>query len=85
MNNAEAIELVRELGRIFVVALEEKAGKKPKSDSDLMNGLVAYDQLKLKGEREDLDEAVDKVMRIIYETVVEQIEQDTIVATATLS
>ena len=78
MNNAEAVELIRELGRIFVVALEEKAGKKPKSNSDLMNGLVAYDQLNLKGEREDLDKAVDTVLRIIYEMVVEQIEKDTI-------
>lgn len=78
MTNSEAIKLVRELGHIFAVALAEKAGKKPKSTSDLMNGLVAYDQLTLKGEFEELDEAVDKVMQIIYETVVEQIEQDTI-------
>jgi hypothetical protein len=43
-----------------------------------MNGLVAYEYLNLKGEREDLDEAVDIVVRIVYETVVEQIEADTI-------
>lgn len=43
-----------------------------------MNGLVAYEYLKLKGEREDLDEAVDIVVRIVYETVVQQIESDTI-------
>jgi uncharacterized protein YutD len=78
MTNAEAIELVRELGHIFAVAVAEKTGKKVKSKSDLMNGLVAYDQLNLKGEREDLDKAVDKVLRIVYETVVEQIEADTI-------
>ena len=78
MTNAEAIELVRNLGNIFVVALQDQTGKKPKSTSPLMNGLVAYEYLNLKGEREDLDEAVDIVVRIVYETVVEQIEQDTI-------
>lgn len=85
MTNQEAIEMVRELGHIFAVAVAEKTGKKVKSKSDLMNGLVAYDQLNLKGEREDLDKAVksvalllDIVLRIIYETVVEQIEKDTI-------
>lgn len=78
MTNQEAIELVRNLGDIFVVALQDQTGKKPKSTSPLMNGLVAYEYLKLKGEREDLDEAVDIVVRIVYETVVEQIEQDTI-------
>ena len=78
LSNQEAIELVRELGHIFVVALQDQTGKKPKSTSPLMNGLVAYEYLKLKGEREDLDKAVDIVVRIVYETVVEQIEQDTI-------
>lgn len=78
MTNAEAIELVRNLGDIFVVALQDQTGKKPKSTSPLMNGLVAYEYLKLKGEREDLDEAIDIVVRIVYETVVQQIEDDTI-------
>lgn len=78
MTNAEAIELVRNLGDIFVVALQDQTGKKPKSTSPLMNGLVAYEYLKLKGEREDLDEAIDIVVRIVYETVVAQIEADTI-------
>ena len=78
MTNAEAIELIRNLGNIFVVALQDQTGKKPKSTSPLMNGLVAYEYLNLKGEREDLDEAIDIVVRIVYETVVEQIEQDTI-------
>lgn len=77
MTNQEAIELVRNLGDIFVVALQDQTGKKPKSTSPLMNGLVAYEYLKLKGEREDLDEAVDIVVRIVYETVVQQIESDT--------
>lgn len=78
MTNEEAIRIVRELGHNFAVALAEKVGKKPKSTSDLMNGLVAYNQLTLKGEFEELDEAVDKVMRIIYETMVERVEQDTL-------
>ena len=78
MTNAEAIELVRNLGNIFVTVVQEQSGKKPKSTSPLMNGLVAYEYLKLKGEREDLDEAVDIVVRIVYETVVQQIEADTI-------
>lgn len=78
MTNAEAIELVRNLGDIFVVAVQDQTGKKPKPTSPLMNGLVAYEYLKLKGEREDLDKAIDIVVRIVYETVVEQIEQDTI-------
>ena len=78
MTNAEAIELIRNLGDIFVVAIQDQTGKKPKSTSPLMNGLVAYEYLKLKGEREDLDKAIDIVVRIVYETVVEQIEADTI-------
>ena len=78
MTNAEAIKLIRELGHIFVVAIQDQTGKKPKSKSPLMNGIVAYEYLKLKGEREDLDEAIDIVVRIVYETVVEQIEADTI-------
>lgn len=78
MTNSEAIELIRNLGDIFVVAIQDQTGKKPKSTSPLMNGLVAYEYLKLKGEREDLDKAVDIVVRIVYETVVQQIEADTI-------
>lgn len=78
MTNSEAIELIRNLGNIFVTVVQEQSGKKPKSTSPLMNGLVAYEYLNLKGEREDLDEAVDIVVRIVYETVVEQIEADTI-------
>lgn len=78
MTNEEAIELIRNLGDIFVTVIQDQTGKKPKSTSPLMNGLVAYEYLKLKGEREDLDEAVDIVVRIVYETVVQQIEADTI-------
>ena len=78
MTNAEAIELIRNLGYIFALAIKDQTGKKPKSKSPLMNGIVAYEYLKLKGEREDLDEAIDIVVRIVYETVVEQIEADTI-------
>lgn len=78
MTNAEAIELIRNLGNIFVTVIQDQTGKKPKSTSPLMNGLVAYEYLKLKGEREDLDKAIDIVVRIVYETVIQQIEADTI-------
>ncbi len=78
MTNQEAIELIRNLGNIFVTVIQDQTGKKPKSTSPLMNGLVAYEYLKLKGEREDLDKAIDIVVRIVYETVIQQIEADTI-------
>lgn len=75
MTNAEAIELVRNLGDIFVTVIQDQTGKKPKSTSPLMNGLVAYEYLKLKGEREDLDEAVDIVVRIAYDMAIEAMER----------
>lgn len=78
MTNEEAIRKVRELGHIFAVCVAERTGKEVKSKSDLMNGLVAYDQLGLKGKLKDLDKAVDIVVRIAYDMVMEQIEQDNI-------
>ena len=68
MTQLEAIEIVRELGNIYAVALAEK-GHDIGKESDLMNGLAAYYMLDLAKEFDDLDESVDKVVRIIYEEV----------------
>ena len=76
MTNAEAIELIRNLGDIFVVALQDQTGKKPKSTSPLMNGLVAYEQLNLKGEFESLDESIEIVLRMVCEEMCKRVEED---------
>lgn len=75
LSNKQAIENVRELGRVFVQALFA-IEKTPKDTSELMNGLVAYSQLNLKGQWDYIDESVDIVMKMIYENALEQIEQD---------
>ena len=79
MTNVDAIKMLRELGHSFVVTLIERFPDKVKADvendSDLMNGLVAYEMLNLKGLYKDLDESVDIVMRIIYKIVKEQLEK----------
>lgn len=73
MTYIEAIEMLRELGHTFVVTLVErfpdKVNADVENDSDLMNGLAAYEMLNLKGLSKDLDESVDIVMRIIYKIV----------------
>jgi hypothetical protein len=68
MTNLEAIEYLRELGNIYAVALAER-GHNIDNKSDLMNGLAAYYMLDLAKEFDELDESVDKVVRIIYEEV----------------
>jgi hypothetical protein len=68
MTNLQAIEYLRELGNIYAVALAEK-GHNIDDKSDLMNGLAAYYILDLAKEFDDLDESVDKVVRIVYEDV----------------
>ena len=73
--NKQAVANVRELGRVFVAALFA-IEKTPKDTSELMNGLVAYSQLNLKGQWDYMDESVDIVMKMIYENALEQIEQD---------
>ena len=78
ITQGEAIENVRELGSVFVDALFQRVGKRPKTDSQLMNGLVAYEVLNLKGEWDYIDESVDIVMRIIYKKAIEDIEKDEI-------
>jgi hypothetical protein len=40
-----------------------------------MNGLVAYYQLDLKGVSESCDKAVDMVMKVVYESAMEQINK----------
>lgn len=75
ITNKQAIANVRELGRVFVAALFA-IEKTPKDTSELMNGLVAYSQLNLKGQWDYMDESVDIVMNIIYEGAIERIEKD---------
>jgi hypothetical protein len=76
LSNEEAIATVKDLGRIFVQALFDKVGKKPKSKSELMNGLVAYEQLNLKGEFENLDKSVEIVLRLVCEEMCKRVEED---------
>ena len=64
----EAEEMLRELGHIYAVALAQR-GHNIDGKSHLTNGLAAYYMLDLKGEVEGLDDAVDAVVRIIYEEV----------------
>ena len=66
MTNEQAVEILTELGHIYAVALAEK-GHNVDDKSPLMNGLAAYYMLDLKSEFKELDESVDKIIRIIYE------------------
>ena len=75
--NMSPVELVRELGHVFSTVLAER-GHNIDDSSPLMNGLAAYEMLSLKGLDENLDNAVDSVMRIIYEGVIEHIETSAI-------
>jgi len=75
MTTNTAFENVRELGRVFVEALFT-IEKTPKATSELMNGLVAYEQLGLKGQWDYMDESVDIVMNAVYEMVIEVFESD---------
>jgi hypothetical protein len=70
-----ALENVRELGRVFVQALFA-VEVKPKATSELMNGLVAYEQLGLKGQWDYMDESVDIVMNAVFEEALEMVEND---------
>jgi hypothetical protein len=75
MTNDEAIKNVREMGHIFAVSLTTITGKSIDDKSDLMNGLAAYEVLKLKGEFDWVDESVDIVLRIVYNLAKEQLEK----------
>ena len=74
MTLEEAIVEIRELGDFFAVAVMERTGKNIDDSSPLMNGLVAYHQLELKGESESFDEAVDMVMNAIYKLATVEIQ-----------
>lgn len=74
MEIKEAQSLLEELGHIYAVALAEK-GHNVDNKTPLMNGLAAYYMLKLKGEFDYLDKAVDVICRIVYENVREQLKQ----------
>ena len=75
MTQEQALEMLRELGNIYAVALAEK-GHNLDGNSDLMNGLAAYYMLDLKGEFDELDESVDVIARIIYEEVVSKLGKE---------
>ena len=75
MTQEQALEMLRELGNIYAVALAEK-GHNVDDKSDLMNGLAAYYMLDLKGEFDELDESVDVITRIVYEEVVSKLEKE---------
>ena len=75
MTNEEAHAVLTELRHIYSVALAER-GHNIDGFTDLMNGLAAYFTLKLEGEFEELDEAVDTMCRIVYAGVVEKLNQD---------
>ena len=75
MTQEQALEMLRELGNIYAVALAEK-GHNVDDKSDLMNGLAAYYMLDLKGEFDELDEGVDVITRIVYEEVVSKLGKE---------
>jgi len=72
----QAAEILEELGHIYAVAL---AGKGHNIDrfTPVFNGLAAYFMLKLEGEFDYLDKAVDVICRIVYQGVREKLAQGT--------
>lgn len=66
MTNQEAVENLRHLGRVFAEAVKVQTGQEVKDDSELNNGIVAYEMLKLKGKWPYIDESVDIILRIMY-------------------
>jgi len=75
MTLEQAITEVRELGDFFAVAVAERTGKSLDDSSPLMNGLVAYYQLDLKGVSDNVDKAVDMVMRLVYDIAMERFNE----------
>lgn len=63
----EAFDNIRKLGREFLVALINVTGKGVEGNNDLINGIAAYQILKIKGEWDHMDKSFDIVMRIAYE------------------
>jgi len=74
MTPMQAQDIVVDLGDIYAVALAEK-GHNIDTFTPVFNGLAAYFMLKLEGEFDYLDEAVDVICRIVYEGVKEQLKQ----------
>ena len=74
MRPAKAQDILVDLGDIYAVALAEK-GHNIDTFTPLFNGLAAYFMLKLEGEFDYLDEAVDVICRIVYEGVREQLQK----------
>ena len=74
MKTEQAAEILEELGHIYAVAL---AGKGHNIDrfTPVFNGLAAYFMLKLEGEFDYLDKAVDVICRIVYQGVREKLAQ----------
>jgi hypothetical protein len=68
MTPAKAQDILVDLGDIYAVALAEK-GHNIDTFTPVCNGLAAYFMLKLEGEFDYLDEAVDVICRIVYEGV----------------
>ena len=74
MRPAKAQDILVDLGDIYAVALAEK-GHNIDTFTPVCNGLAAYFMLKLEGEFDYLDEAVDVICRIVYEGVREQLQK----------
>ena len=72
MTHEQAAEIVKELGHIYAVALAEK-GHNIDTFTPIFNGLAAYFMLKLEGEFDYLDEAVDLICRIVYQEAVKKV------------
>ena len=75
MEIKQASEIVGELGHIYAVALAEK-GHNIDTFTPVFNGLAAYFILKLQGEFDYLDEAVDVICRIVYEEIILKLSND---------
>lgn len=76
ISNESAIENLRHLGRLFAEAVKMQTGQEVKDDSELSNGLVAYEMLKLKGQWPYIDESVDIVVRIMYKDFIKKYEAE---------
>ena len=74
MKVSEAVANLRHLGLLFAEGVKQVTGTDVKEDSQLMNGLVAYEMLKLKGQWPYIDESVDIVVRIMYEDFIKKYE-----------
>ena len=75
MTLEQAITEVRELGDFFAVAVAERTGKSIDDSSPLMNGLVAYYQLDLKGVSDNIDKSVDMVMKVVYDSAMDELNK----------